>query len=140
VGTDLWYLGWTLPNTVSFPLGESKQYHLHTQPAGGRSSASAVKLFKPLGFDFGLFQSYPLNGPLNVPACQAWLDGVDESLTLRTAVLPFPTILANGDRVYSAHGESGNLFGASGVHNLRLRLVLLSGEVIDETFFWETVE
>jgi hypothetical protein len=140
VGNDLWYKGWTLPNTVSFPLGDANQYNLSTQPAGGRSAGTAVKLNKPLEWDFALFQSPPLNGFLNVPACQAWVDGVDHSQTLRSKVLPFSTLLSNGDRLYTSRGQSGYIFGAAGIHNLRVRLVLLTGEVIDESFFWETLE
>ena len=40
----------------------------------------------------------------------------------------------------SACAQSGYIFGPTGVHTLRLKLVLLSGQVIDETLYWKTVE
>jgi hypothetical protein len=140
VDGDLWYKGWTLPGTMDFPLGDEKIQYLHTQPAGGRDSASAVKLYRPLSWDFAIFQSAPLNGALNIPACQAFLDGLDQSSVLLSGLLPFPTILANGDRLYKALGQSGKVFGPVGIHKLRLKLVLLTGQVIDETMYWETVQ
>ncbi len=141
VGNDLWYEGWTLPGTVEFPMGQVEVLPtLHTQPAGGRDTASAIKLYRPLAWDFAIFQSPPLNGALNVSASQAFLDGVDVSSVFRSSILPFPSMLANGDRLYRAIGQSGFVFGPAGLHQLRLKLVLLTGEVIDESFYWKTVE
>ncbi|MEO6038730.1 MAG: hypothetical protein ABI036_10955, partial [Fibrobacteria bacterium] len=127
-----WTDGWTAISQ----MGISKKY-LTFQPAGGSKSVPA-KLYKPAAWDFVLTQS-GLNGALNVAASQAFLDGADVSSTFQTGVYPFPTILPNGDRVYKVANQTGFVFGASGKHSLRCKLVLTTGQVLDETTYWETV-
>ncbi len=126
-----WMDGWTAISQ----MGIAKKY-LITQPAGG-SDLKPARLYKPAAWDFVLTQT-GLNGPINVAASQAFLDGANVSATFQAGIFPFPTVLANGDRVYKANGQTGAVFGAAGKHSLRIKLVLLSGQVIDETSYWIT--
>ncbi|HKP95023.1 MAG TPA: hypothetical protein VJ385_04625 [Fibrobacteria bacterium] len=127
-----WTDGWTAVSQ----MGIAKKYIVF-QPAGGSKSVPA-KLWKPGVWDFVMTQT-GLNGAINVNASEAYLDGADVSSTFRSGIFPFPTVLANGDRVYKAAGQTGAVFGASGKHSLRVKLVIAAtGQIIDETTYWET--
>lgn len=128
-GSENWMTGWT----ATWQMGIAKKL-LTVQPGAGTETVPA-RLYRPANWDFVLTQS--LNVPINIPASTASLDGFDQSAVFRTSVWPFPTIVGS-ERVYRVNGQSGFVFGGLGKHNLKLRIVLTDGRVLEDTFYWET--
>ena len=129
--TDNWTQGWTAISQMG--IGDS---HLRVQPFAGKESAP-IKLLQSAAWDFVITQTIP--GTLDIAASTAFLDGAPVTSTFQGGIWPAVTVLTNGDRAYRANGQSGFVFGTLGKHNLRLRMVLTSGVVLEDTFYWEIV-
>ncbi len=113
------------PDTITIPPVDPSVRYLSFQSAGGRDSLGAPRIYRPLDFDMAIFQSAPLNGRLNISACQSFLDDVEYSSVLQSNILPWGIILSNGDRVYPVLSQSDFKLGPVGVQKIRLKLVLM---------------
>ncbi len=130
-GTENWMNGWTAMSQ----MGLTKKL-LTIQPGAGSSFAPA-RLYRPAAWDFVITQG--VNVALNIPASTAFLDGADVSTLFRTGVWPAVTVVGS-ERVYRVNAQNGAVFGSAGTHNLRLRMVLNDGRVLEETFYWTTFQ
>jgi hypothetical protein len=130
-GAENWMNGWTAMSQ----MGLTKKL-LTVQPGAG-SELIPARLYRPATWDFVITQG--LNVAVNTTASTAFLDGADVSSIFRTSVWPFPTIVGS-ERVYRVNGQTGAVFGAAGNHNLRLRMVLNDGRVLEDTFYWTTFQ
>ena len=131
--SENWMNGWTAISQ----MGIGKKY-LRLEPAAGSTATQPIKLFRPANWDFTILQNMPV--AVNINASTASLDGADVSSTFRAGVWPSVTVLPNGDRAYMVRGLGGSTLGAAGKHTLHLRMVLSNGVVLEDDFYWETVQ
>lgn len=132
-----WMDGWTAVSQ----MGISKRY-LSTNGPGTGSKEKPVKLYQNALWQLVIHQAAPLNGLIVANQSQFWLDG-DSTYTPAFQFSIYSQVnalLSNGDRYYLYPASlTGAALGAPGLHTMRYRLVLQTGEIIDETMYIQTL-
>lgn len=135
-GLENWAYKWT----AIWQSGIMKR-HLRVQPGVSNhleTTYRPARIRQSAKWDFVLYQANQV--PVNTALSTAFLDNNNVTSTFQAGVWPLGVNNAvTGERTYTVPNQSGSIFGGLGKHSLRLRMVLTNGQVLEDEFFWETV-